>query len=385
MHDRPDRARRKQRPHLRVQRVRDGRLLLDGAGAERGAGDRQTPEHDGQHVEPFDLRAVLHRDDHEPALGGEALQVPREIVAGDHVEHHVDPAPAGEGVDALDEVLVAVVDGRVGPEPQTGVALRLRPRRDVDGRTERPRELNRRGADAARPAVHQDRFSLGEASPVEDVGPDREERLRHRRGFGRVEAGGHGEAERRRRGAVLGVSAPGDERAHSGSDCRRVDAVTERGHGACDLQPGDVRRAGGRRVQSLALHHVGAVHARRLDCDEHLAGTGPGHLALGGNEHVGAAGFQDLDGGHAGRNRCCRHCVLSVFRWRIHRRTPADASSATPFIPSSVGRSPVRPSAPWGGLRAKVSDRPFTAGRGRRTGGSRIPACRTRAACRRAS
>ena len=48
-----------------------------------------------------------------------------EVVAGDHVENDVDAAPAGEGVDALDEVLVAVVDGRVGSEP--GRSDRLSP------------------------------------------------------------------------------------------------------------------------------------------------------------------------------------------------------------------------------------------------------------------
>ena len=45
-----------------------------------GPGHRQAPKHDGQHVELLDLRTVLHRDDHEPALGGETLQVPGEVV-----------------------------------------------------------------------------------------------------------------------------------------------------------------------------------------------------------------------------------------------------------------------------------------------------------------
>ena len=124
-----------QRPHLRLERPRDGPSFCSTVrGAEGGPGDRQPPEHDGQHVELLDLRAVLHRDDHEPALGGETLQIPREVVAGDHVEHHVDAASAGECADALDEIFLAVVDCSVRLRVRgTGVAFRLRPRGDVDG------------------------------------------------------------------------------------------------------------------------------------------------------------------------------------------------------------------------------------------------------------
>ena len=237
-------ARFDQRPHLRFQGACDGRLLLDGAGAERRAGDRQPPEHDGQHVELLDLRAALHRDDHQPPLDGEALQVPREVVAGHHVQHHVHAAPAGERADAFDEVLVPVADGGVGPEREAGVALRLRACGDVDGGAERLGELDRGGADAARSPVHQDRFPFGEAGAVEDVGPDREEGLGQGRGLGRVEPAGDGEAEWRGRGAVFGVPPAGDQRADAGADRRRLDALAMRDDDAGDFEPGDVRCAG---------------------------------------------------------------------------------------------------------------------------------------------
>ena len=137
VNDRPDRAGCQQWPHVRVQRLRNGRLLLDGAGAS---------------VEPVTVRrrsmmgSTLSRSTFGPCCTAmitsrpstrEALQVPREVVAGDHVEHHVDPAPAGQRVDTLHEVLFAVVDRRVGSEREAGFALRLRPRGDVDGRAER--------------------------------------------------------------------------------------------------------------------------------------------------------------------------------------------------------------------------------------------------------
>ena len=172
-------------PRYRSSSARDDRLLLDGAGTQGGPGHRQPLEHDRQHVEPLDLRPALHRDDHEPALDGETFQVPRHVVAGHHVEHHVHATPTGERADVLDEVLVAVVDGRVGSEGEAG--------------GERLRELDRGGADAARSAVHENRLAFGEVGAIEDVGPYREEGLGQGRGLDGIESAGDGQAARARR------------------------------------------------------------------------------------------------------------------------------------------------------------------------------------------
>ena len=78
--------------------------------------------------------------------------------------------------------------------------------------------------------------------------------------------------------------------AHTrGSDGGRGDTVAVRDDSARDFEPGNVGRPGRRRIETLALHHVRAVHARRLDRHEHLARRRPRHFALDRHEHAGTS------------------------------------------------------------------------------------------------
>src|SRR5439155_3417348 len=87
-----------------------------------------------------------------------------------------------------------------------------------DAGATRARELNGGGADAARAAVHEDRFAGGEPPAVEDVGPHGEERFGDRGRRVEVETARRRQTLRRGCGAVLRVAAARDERADGVAD-----------------------------------------------------------------------------------------------------------------------------------------------------------------------
>ena len=97
------------------------------------------------------------------------------------------PCAARPLAEHLDEVGGAVVDGS-GAEPLARPALPIGACGREDRRAERPRELNRGRADAARAAVDEHALAFRELAALEEIGPDREERLGNRRGVARPEA-----------------------------------------------------------------------------------------------------------------------------------------------------------------------------------------------------
>ena len=110
------------------------------------------------------------------------FQVLRHIVAPHHVENDVglDPLLGQHG----HEVLVAVIDGEVGTQIEAGAALLVRTRRHHHDGAKGLAQHDRRGADAARPAMHQQGFAFLQPPPVKDIGPHREEGFRDRRRLG---------------------------------------------------------------------------------------------------------------------------------------------------------------------------------------------------------
>jgi hypothetical protein len=102
----------------------------------------------------------------------------------DDIEDDVDAAPGGELAHAIDERLRAVVDRRRRAEALARAALLVAPGGREDLRPARDRKLNRRGADAARAAVHQQPLVRREPSAFEHIGPDREVRFRQSGRFG---------------------------------------------------------------------------------------------------------------------------------------------------------------------------------------------------------
>ncbi len=148
---------------------------------------------------------------------------------------------AALGTEYADKILVAIVDGDLGPQIAAGGAFGVRTGGGKDPRPEMAGQLNGRGPDPRRSAVHQKPLASFQPAAAKDVAPDGEKSfgqagggprihtIRHRQGMGR--GGCH----------VLGVTAPGQERAnritfgpfgHTGPD--RCDAP-------CGLEPREVR------------------------------------------------------------------------------------------------------------------------------------------------
>ena len=223
----------------------------------------------------------------------------------------IDAAAAGAIADGGDEIGVAIVDRELGAEPLAGRALLRRPGRREHTRAERPRQLNRRRPDAARAAVDEHRLPGRQTAALEDVAPDREEGLGKRRGADEGHARRDRQTLRRGRHAELGISAAGDERADAVADVPVGHVGADRVDRAGDLEPGNVRRAGRRRVLPAPLHHVGPIDAGRGHPDQHLARARRRPRTFDRNEHLGSAGLANLDGNH-GRFIESAHLIIRV-------------------------------------------------------------------------
>src|ERR1041384_1337347 len=121
-----------ERPYLPVQRAGDGALFLDGARAERGAGDGQAALHDGREV---DLRggAFEERNLNEAPFQRQGSEIAREIIPANHVENDVGAASARPFAGDLNEILRAVIDGAFGAELLAGTAFLRRAGRGQNG------------------------------------------------------------------------------------------------------------------------------------------------------------------------------------------------------------------------------------------------------------
>ena len=165
-------------------------------------------------------------------------------------------------------------------------------------RARRARELDRRGADAARAAVDEQPLARSQAGLREDRVVGGREDLGQAARVGELDGVGTAHELALVDDRELGLAAAADDPhdAIALGEARR--ARPERLDDAGELEARDVRRAAGRRgVAPVQLHHVGAVEARAAHADEHLAGPGYGvgmlfdedlAVADGGGSHEAA-------------------------------------------------------------------------------------------------
>ncbi len=141
------------------------------------------------------------------------------------------------------------------------------------------------------------------SAAVEDVGPDREERLGDRSRFGQREAGWHREGGAIVDGAILGIAAAGYQRRHVIADGKRGDGLTAGDDFAGDLQAENIGDAGRRRIAAAALRDVRPIDAGRCHLDQDLVGSWHRRRALHHLQHLGTAWLAGDDGGHRFWNR----------------------------------------------------------------------------------
>jgi hypothetical protein len=189
-------------------------------------------------------------------------------------------------------------DGAFGAQALAGPRLFGVADGGEDAGAERAGELDRGGADAARPAVDQDRLAGLQAAALEDVGPHREVGLGQRRRLEQAQSLGDRQALRLRCDAVLRVAAAADQRADRGPDREGLDARAEADDLAGDLEAGHRRRTGRRIVVALALHHVGPVDAGGRDPDQHLARARLRQRPGRRHQRLGSTEARQVDEGH---------------------------------------------------------------------------------------
>ena len=266
-------------PDALLDGARHARLGLRGLGPQRRAGEREAAHHQAHQVE-LDLGAFEEGDLHDMAFERRGAQVPLDIVAAYHVEDNIGAMAARHFADGFDEILLPVIDGTDGAERLAGFRLGVIADRDDDLRPERGGELDGGRADAARPAMDEEPFAGLEPSALEHVVPDREDRL----GQGGGLHGGQSVRDEQRGGfgrhRELGIAAAIGEGADEIAVLEARHVLADGDDGACDFEAEKIRGVLGRRVEALALEHVGAIDARRLNDDEHFVRCGLRHGPL---------------------------------------------------------------------------------------------------------
>ena len=317
--DRVDRGRAasgvQHRPDFLPQLGRDLAFLRRRARAHGGAGDGQAAHHDLHHIEILDLRSAEERDQHETPVHAEAANVAHRIGAADHVQNDIDAAPAGQFLDAGGEILGPVIDRGVAAEAEAGGGFVVRSGGRVNGRAKFFRQLDRGHADAAGATVDQRLFAAFQPARLEQIGPDGEEGFRQRRGAQRVVALGPGQALRGGRGAILGIGPAIGQRA---------DLIAHRptGDGGADgrdlpraFQAQDGRGAGGRRIGTLPLRDIRAVHAGGLDPDQDFVRLRFRARSGGDPHHLRRARAVHLNIPHAGHDPLLSCPGAGVVEW----------------------------------------------------------------------
>src|SRR5439155_7341425 len=180
-------------------------------------------------------------------------------------------------------------------ETLAGGAFLGRASRGEDARVEGARELDGCRTDAARTAVDEDRFARLEAATIEQIRPDREERLGNCGGRRRVETVRYRQALRRWRDTVLRVSAAGNERAHLLANRPAGHALADRFDRARHFESRYIGGTGRWRISAATLQNVRSVHAGCHHPDQHVARCGLGLRALHRHQNFRTAGLSYLD------------------------------------------------------------------------------------------
>ncbi len=212
----------------------------------------------------------------------------------------------------LDEILFPVIDGARGAELFGGARLVAAPHRHDHLGAERGGDLDRRGADAAGAAMHQQPLAGLQGGAFEHVVPDGEDRLRQRRRLGESEALRHRQGGGLGRHGELGIAAAIDQRTDEIAVLEARRARTAANDFARDFETEQVGRAFRRGIESLTLEHVGPVDAGGGNLDQHLAATGARHRPRGRHQNLGPAGLLRFDDRHGLR----QHQSLIVLSCR---------------------------------------------------------------------
>ena len=196
----------------------------------------------------------------------------------DRVEDEVDRFLPEGLLDAAQELLARSVHGEIRAQRHERPALRRAARRRHDGGARALRELDRGRPDARRGRVDERALSRLQAAFLKEVQVRGEPGLGDRRRVREREGARNRHEHGPRNGHPLGIAASGEE---------EEDALAGTFDLTRRLESEDFGGARGRRVLALRLQEVGAVHGRRANAHDDLAGAGHGS---GASPHTSASG-----------------------------------------------------------------------------------------------
>ena len=244
------------------------------------------------------LTPVEKGDLDNAAIRRRCLIVPVDVVATDHVEDQVDADAIGRILDRSDEILRAIVDGKVRAKITHGRAFVIGTGGREDLCAKGFGQLDGRGPDPGCTAVDKESLSGLQLSPLEDIVPHGEERLRDCRCLAHGETGGHRQGIGFVNHRIFGVAATGNKRRYRITRPVKMRTFPARFHDACYLETRNIRRTGRRGIGTLPLQAVGTVDPGCANLDENLPCRGDRLPALGQPQDIRSTRRGDFDGAH---------------------------------------------------------------------------------------
>ena len=238
------------------------------------------------------------------AIFSEAAEVLRDIIARDHVEHHIGALAPRVRQHRLDKIGLAVIDREIGADTRGGIAFRLVAAGHDHLHPEGLGEHDRHRADAAGAAVDQHALAIAREAALEQVVPHGEQGFGQSGGFGQQHPLGHGQAVLPMHHAIFGIASARGERGDTLPDHLARDFTANRDDLARNFKPEQRRSARRRRIGAGALQAIGAIDPGIGDADQHIIGAQARQWQRLDPQHLRPAGRIEADCLHAFRQVC---------------------------------------------------------------------------------
>jgi predicted Ser/Thr protein kinase len=306
------------------ERLHQRGAFFEAAAAHDGAADGDALAEEQGEVE-VGADAAEQADHHDGAERGDGAEVFFEVAGADEVEDDFGAA-GGEREDGVGEARGVDDDAVIEAEGAAALELVGRARGADGGGAGGANELHGGGADAAGDGVDEDRLAEPQVALRDQRVVGGEKGLGDGGGFFEREIGGDRDGLALVEENVCGHGAAADDGHDAIAGRERGDAGADGGHGAGELEAGDVGGDACRRgVEAHALEDIGAVQAGGGHLDEDLGPGGRPRVDLAEIEHCFVAGLADA-------HRSCHGPDGSWRRDRHHGvlgRMGAEASVAT--------------------------------------------------------
>ena len=309
-------------------------LHLKGAGAQRRAGPTQPLDQQRHGVER-DPGSLLIGNLCDAPINGNDIKIALHIRAAYHINHDLRPLAAGRLAGRLDEITGFVVDRHIGADFKRGLAFLIRSAGNDNSGFKRLGKQNSRRADARGPAMQEHCFTWFKRGALKHIAPYGKIGFGDRSGFDKAHTVGYRQRVGFMHDRPFSVSPAGDERHHPISRLKARGIYARAFNRSGDLKTQNVTRPRRGRIISHALHDIGAVDARGVNSNEHLARARNRSWPRNQLQCLGAAGIGGDDRIHHG------HGDISLDKGSIGEEQ--NLSSTIKICNSEIGKPIIIP------------------------------------------